>query len=225
MAKKNAREKLMQELLAPEYRLKCEYAIHIIELKLEMLMEQFYVECGRPVISSITSRIKSVDSIERKLRKKKLSIDFATAEGKLSDLVGVRATCFFEDDVYKLAERLLAQEDVTLVRKKDYIKKPKANGYHSLHLTVEVPIYTQEGCEKKRVEIQFRTVAMDFWAQLDYQLCYKKNIEERTSKKIQEKLAKYADEMAGIDRQMMRLRRQIDKLGTDPKPLEPQEEA
>lgn len=139
MAKKNAREKLMQELLAPEYRLKCEYAIHIIELKLEMLMEQFYVECGRPVISNITSRIKSV----------------------------------------------------------------------------EVPIYTQEGCEKKRVEIQFRTVAMDFWAQLDYQLCYKKNIEEKTSQQIQKKLAKYADEMAGIDRQMMRLRRQIEKLGTN----------
>lgn len=215
MSKKNAREKLMQELLAPEYRLKCEYAIHILELKLEMLMEQFYVECGRPVISSITSRIKTVDSIERKLRKKNLSIDFRMAEENLSDLVGVRATCFFEDDIYKLAERLLEQEDVTLIRKKDYIKKPKDNGYHSLHLTVEVPIYTQAGCEKKRVEIQFRTVAMDFWAQLDYQLCYKKDIEEKTSKKIQEKLAKYADELSGIDRQMMRIRRQIDKIGTE----------
>ena len=210
MAKKNAKEKLMQELLAPEYRLKCEYAIHIIELKLEMLMEQFYMECGRPVISNITSRIKSVDSIERKLRKKKLRIDFATAEGKLNDLVGVRATCFFEDDIYKLAERLKAQKDVTVIREKDYIKKPKENGYHSLHLTVEVPIYTQEGCEKKRVEIQFRTVAMDFWAQLDYQLCYKKTIEEKTSRQIQEKLSKYAEEIAGIDRQMMRLRRQIE---------------
>lgn len=215
MSKKSAREKLMQELLAPEYRLKCEYAIHILELKLEMLMEQFYVECGRPVISSITSRIKTVDSIERKLRKKNLPMDFRMAEENVNDLVGVRATCFFEDDVYRLADRLLEQEDVTLIRKKDYIKKPKNNGYHSLHLTVEVPIYTQAGCEKKRVEIQFRTVAMDFWAQLDYQLCYKKNIEEKTSKKIQEKLAKYADEMAGIDRQMMRLRRQIDKLGSE----------
>ena len=215
MSKKNAREKLMQELLAPEYRLKCEYAIHIIEVKLEMLMEQFYVECGRPVISNITSRIKTVDSIERKLRKKNLPLDFATAEGKLSDLVGVRATCFFEDDIYKLAQRLTAQEDVTLIREKDYMKKPKANGYQSLHLTVEVPIYTQEGCEKKRVEIQFRTVAMDFWAQLDYQLCYKKNIEEKTLRPIQEKLSKYAKEIAGIDRQMMRLRKQIDKLGTE----------
>ena len=205
----------MQELLAPEYRLKCEYAIHILELKLEMLMEQFYVECGRPVISSITSRIKTVDSIERKLRKKNLPMDFRMAEENVNDLVGVRATCFFQDDVYRLADRLLEQEDVTLIRKKDYIKKPKDNGYHSLHLTVEVPIYTQAGCEKKRVEIQFRTVAMDFWAQLDYQLCYKKNIEEKTSKKIQEKLAKYSDELAGIDRQMMRLRHQIDKLGTE----------
>ncbi len=215
MSKKSAREKLMQELLAPEYRLKCEYAIHILELKLEMLMEQFYVEYGRPVISSITSRIKTVDSIERKLRKKNLPMDFRMAEENVNDLVGVRATCFFEDDVYRLADRLLEQEDVTLIRKKDYIKKPKDNGYHSLHLTVEVPIYTQAGCEKKRVEIQFRTVAMDFWAQLDYQLCYKKNIEEKTSKKIQEKLAKYSDELAGIDRQMMRLRHQIDKLGTE----------
>lgn len=215
MSKKSAREKLMQELLAPEYRLKCEYAIHILELKLEMLMEQFYVECGRPVISSITSRIKTVDSIERKLRKKNLPMDFRMAEENVNDLVGVRATCFFQDDVYRLADRLLEQEDVTLIRKKDYIKKPKDNGYHSLHLTVEVPIYTQAGCEKKRVEIQFRTVAMDFWAQLDYQLCYKKNIEEKTSKKIQEKLAKYSDELAGIDRQMMRLRHQIDKLGTE----------
>ena len=110
----------------------------------------------------------------------------------------------------KNAREKLMQEDVTVIREKDYIKRPKANGYHSLHLTVEVPIYTQEGCEKKRVEIQFRTVAMDFWAQLDYQLCYKKTIEEKTLRQIQEKLSNYAEEIAGIDRQMMRLRRQIE---------------
>ena len=110
----------------------------------------------------------------------------------------------------KNAREKLMQEDVTVIREKDYIKKPKANGYLSLHLTVEVSIDTQEGCEKKRVEIQFRTVAMDFWAQLDYQLCYKKTIEEKTLRQIQEKLSKYAEEIAGIDRQMMRLRRQIE---------------
>ena len=102
------------------------------------------------------------------------------------------------------------QSDIKVISVKDYFVNPKPSGYKSYHMLVTVPVYLSDRIVDTKVEIQIRTVAMDFWAQLDYQLCYKKNIEEKTLCQIQEKLSKYAEEIAGIDRQMMRLRRQIE---------------
>ncbi|MBO5239463.1 MAG: hypothetical protein J6B50_11925 [Lachnospiraceae bacterium] len=195
-----------------KYRVKCQCAISMVELKLQMIQEELAEETGRKMISHICSRIKSAESIRRKLLKKGYDVDFETAKEKLNDMIGVRATCFFEDDIYEIVKRLSTHKDVTVIKEKDYIKKPKSNGYHSFHLIVEVPVYSDSGCEQKRVEIQFRTVAMDFWAQLDYQLCYKREMSGEQGEDIQKELHHYADEIAKIDKNMMRIRKEIETM-------------
>lgn len=194
------------------YRMQCQYAINMVELKIQMLSEEMTEEKGRRIVSCISSRIKTAESIRKKLQKKKLPLSSETAAEKLNDMVGVRVTCFFVDDIYEIVKRFLAQEDIQFIKEKDYIKKPKRNGYHSLHLIVTVPVYSEDKCELKKVEIQFRTVAMDFWAQLDYQLCYKREMYGEESADIQNKLSKYADEIAQMDSNMLKIRRQIEKM-------------
>lgn len=200
------------QLEAPEYRTVCEYAIQVVELKLHMIKESMESQYGRAVVSSMTERIKTAESIRRKLEKKRLPIDFQTAQSSLNDLVGVRVTCFFEDDIYELVKRISSHADISVVKKKDYIRKPKTSGYHSFHLIVDVPVYGEGCCRQRRVELQFRTVAMDFWAQLDYQLCYKREMKEEERKKLQEKLADYAGAICEMDKNMMKLRRQIEGM-------------
>ncbi|MDD6069941.1 MAG: hypothetical protein PUC12_03900 [Clostridiales bacterium] len=194
------------------YRMQCQYAINMVELKIQMLSEEMTEEKGRRIVSCISSRIKTAESIRKKLQKKKLPLSSETAAEKLTDMVGVRVTCLFVDDIYEIVKRFLAQEDIQFIKEKDYIKKPKRNGYHSLHLIVTVPVYSEDKCELKKVEIQFRTVAMDFWAQLDYQLCYKREMYGEESADIQNKLSKYADEIAQMDSNMLKIRRQIEKM-------------
>lgn len=165
---------------------------------------------GRTVVNQITSRIKSAESVYSKLVRKGYDTDFQTAVEKLYDLVGVRVVCPFEDEVYEVANLLKAQGDVVVVKEKDYIKEPKKNGYKSLHLLLEIPIYFAEGSQKQMVEVQFRTVAMDYWSVLDYQLFYKKKID--SSDEIAEELKKYAEDIAKLDARMLKLRNKIEKI-------------
>lgn len=188
----------------------CQYVIQIIEIKLRMIQEEMEEEYERPVISYFCSRIKSPESICRKLIKKKKEMTFASAQRSLSDIIGVRVTCFFADDIYEIVKRFSAQSDIHVLREKDYIRNPKPNGYHSYHMIVEVPVYGEEGCAWRRMEIQFRTVAMDFWAQLNYQLCYKKNLEKETYRDIESELAVCAAQIEQMDSAMMRLRKKIE---------------
>lgn len=210
----NAVEKnnIREEIGKTEFRITCQYAINLVELKLKMLQEEMTEEYDRNPISVICSRIKSSDSICRKLKKKGHALTFENARTKLNDLVGVRATCFFEDDIYELVKRLSKQNDVTVIKEKDYIGVPKDNGYKSFHLIIQVPTFNGIEGSYCKVEIQFRTVAMDFWAQLDYQLCYKKNLEKNKHKKVEEKLAAYAQEIEKLDRGMLKLRKEIERL-------------
>lgn len=195
-----------------QYRIQCQYAIDMVEMKLQMIQEELTEEYGRMIVSNICSRIKTAESIRKKLTKKKLPISFQTAQERLNDMIGVRVTCFFEDDIYEIVKRISAHEDITVLKEKDYIKKPKGNGYHSFHLIVEIPVYRDEGCERKKVEIQFRTVAMDFWAQLDYQLCYKREMSGEQGEDIQKELQQYAEVIAKMDKNMMRIRKEIETM-------------
>lgn len=169
-----ARRRGMEAQILMSYY-KC--AIQEIETKFYVLNEEFSLLNDRNPINSIKSRLKSVPSIVEKLERRGIDISIPAMEHELNDIAGVRVICSFTEDVYKLADALLRQDDITLIEKKDYIKNPKENGYRSLHLIVEVPIFLEKEKRKMKVEIQLRTIAMDCWASLEHQLRYKKGLE------------------------------------------------
>ena len=148
-----------------------------IETKFNVLNEEFSLQFDRNPINSIKTRLKSFESIKEKLKRMDKPFSAESIEENLSDIAGVRVVCSFPEDVYKLAEALLKQDDITLIEKKDYIKNPKENGYRSLHLIVAVPIFLEEEKRMMKVEVQLRTIAMDCWASLEHQLRYKKDCE------------------------------------------------
>lgn len=178
-----------------------------VETKLNVLNEEFSLRFDRNPISSIQSRLKSPVSIEEKLASKNLPMTLQTMERNLNDIAGVRVICSFLDDIYLLAECLLSQDDITLIEQKDYIAHPKPNGYRSLHLIVQIPIYLQAGKRNMRVEIQLRTIAMDCWATLEHQLRYKKELSD--TEMLSNELQRCAAISAELDLRMDRLRRQI----------------
>lgn len=190
-----------------EYQLKCLWAIQTIESKLSMIDVELKERKERVVISQVTHRIKSAESVYRKLERKGYKINLKEAKKKLNDIIGVRVTCLFQDDVYEIVKCLSLQGDIRIVKVKDYIKEPKETGYQSLHMIVEVPIYLTKKAEWVRVEIQIRTVAMDFWSVLDYQLLYKKEVKQ--ADEISKELKHYAEIIADVDINMMKLRDRI----------------
>ena len=191
-----------------KYQLRCRAAIDLLTAKLNMINADLSRKKRHVVINQISSRVKTAESIYTKLLRKGLDTDFETARENLKDLIGIRVVCPFEDEVYEVADRLKAQGDIQIVREKDYIKNPKKNGYKSLHLIVEVPIYSSKGPLKEKVEIQLRTVAMDYWSVLEYQIFYKKTENEEVAKELKT----YADEIAELDAKMLKLRDKIEKM-------------
>ena len=183
-------------------------AIMEIETKFKVLNEQYSLQYDRNPIETIKTRLKSMESISRKLAQKGKSFSAKSMEENLDDIAGVRVICSFQEDIYILAKCLLDQDDIELLETKDYIKNPKKNGYKSLHLIVKVPISSAEGEQKELVEIQLRTIAMDYWSVLEYELYYKK----RDNAEIEAELKKYAEEIANLDHRMLELRNKIEKI-------------
>ena len=152
-------------------------AIMEIETKFNVLDEEFSLRYDRNPINGIQTRLKSPESIVEKMERKGLPLNIENIEANLMDIAGVRVICAFPDDVYMLEQALLKQDDITLIKRKDYIANPKENGYRSLHLIVAVPIFLAREKRIMNVEIQLRTIAMDSWASLEHQLRYKKDVE------------------------------------------------
>ena len=152
-------------------------AIMEIETKFNVLNEEFSLQYDRNPINGLKSRLKKFTSITEKLERKGLPLSVESIEENLNDIAGIRVVCAFPDDVYMLADAFLAQDDITLIQKKDYIANPKPNGYRSLHLIVSVPIFLAHEKRVMKAEIQLRTIAMDSWASLEHQLRYKKDFE------------------------------------------------
>lgn len=151
-------------------------AIMEVETKLKVLNEEFSLQNDRNPINSIQSRVKSLLSIKEKMERDGKPFTVESIEENLNDVAGVRVICAFPEDVYLVEDALLSQDDITLIKKKDYIENPKPNGYRSLHLIVEVPIFLATEKKMMKVEIQLRTIAMDSWATLEHQLRYKKDL-------------------------------------------------
>ncbi len=202
--------KLMREASFPYRKLMAYYtcAMMEVETKLNVLNEEFSLQYDRNPISSIKTRLKSFDSIIEKLQRKELPMDdFDVIEQNLNDIAGVRVICSFPEDVYMLAEALLKQDDIRLLERKDYIASPKANGYRSLHLIVEVPIFLAQEKRLMKVEVQLRTIAMDFWASLEHQLKYKKELEN--TEELTRELLECAEVSAALDAKMEEIRKRI----------------
>lgn len=184
-----------------------------IETKLNVLNEEFSLRYDRNPINSIKTRLKSASSIREKLERRGLPVTAEALEKNIYDVAGIRVICSFPDDVYMLADALLSQDDIILIEKKDYIASPKKNGYRSLHLIIEVPIFLAREKKTMKVEVQLRTIAMDCWASLEHQLRYKKDF-EFTSEMAHE-LALCANLSAELDVRMDALRKIVTENGED----------
>ena len=186
-----------------------ECAIMEIETKFRVLNHELSLEYDNNPIESIKTRVKAYDSILKKIRRKNIPLNLQAIEENLKDIAGVRVICSFPDDIYKLAESFLKQDDITLIERKDYIKNPKPSGYRSLHLIVQVPIFLQNEKKMVNVEVQFRTIAMDFWASLDHKMRYKKELSDEEVEILQEELYDCAKQSAALDERMQRIRDRI----------------
>lgn len=185
-------------------------AILEVETKFNVLNEQFSLQHERNPIESIKSRLKSPESIQEKMVRKNLPMNISSIEENLTDVAGVRVICSFIDDIYMLADCLTNQDDVRLIEKKDYIKNPKKNGYRSLHLIIEVPIFLQSGKKIMKVEVQLRTIAMEFWANLEHRMRYKKDISEEAARLTADELNECAEMSALLDLKMQNIRNTIE---------------
>lgn len=179
-----------------------------VETKFDVLNEELSLEYDRNPIESIKTRLKSPDSIIEKLDRKGLSLTLENIEKYINDVAGVRVVCSFPKDIYMLAECLLRQDDITLLAKKDYIRDPKESGYRSLHLIIEIPIFLHDQKKQMKVEVQLRTIAMDFWASLEHKIRYKKDIEDLES--ISHGLKECAELSAKLDKMMDDIRKKIE---------------
>ena len=182
-------------------------AIMEVETKFKVLNEQYSLEYDRNPIEDIKSRVKSMESLIKKIRKKDIPLTLSSIEENIHDIAGVRVICSFPDDIYMLADCLLSQDDITLLEKKDYIKNPKPNGYKSYHMVVTIPVYLTDGPVETKVEIQIRTVAMDFWASLEHKIYYKSDFEAPDY--LQRELKACADVVDMLDAKMFSLNQAI----------------
>ena len=184
-------------------------AIMEVETKFKVLNQEFSLEYDRNPIETIKTRLKSSDSIVKKLAKKDVPLTVESIEKNLNDIAGVRVICSFPEDIYVLADCLLQQDDIKLIEVKDYIKNPKPNGYRSLHLIVEIPIFLKDEKKNMRVEVQLRTIAMDFWASLEHKLSYKKDIPQDEEELLRRELLDCAQISADLDLRMEKIKNRI----------------
>lgn len=187
-----------------------ESATKQIETKLDILNKENKVAGRRNTIETIKSRIKSPQSIAAKLEKKHLPVTFESMTKNLNDIAGIRVICPYISDIYSVRDTLLKQPDLKLLEEKDYIQNPKESGYRSLHLVIEVPVYLSESTHNVRVEIQLRTIAMDFWACLEHELRYKTSA--KVPESVRRELFRVAETIAMTDREMEEIAIELQNL-------------
>ncbi len=186
-------------------------ALMEVETKLNVLNEQFSKLEDYNPIETIKTRLKTPESIAEKMERRGLAFTFENVERNINDIAGIRVICPFISDIYALVDCFLKQEGITLLDKKDYIKMPKSNGYRSLHLIIGIPITLKDEKRMMKVELQLRTIAMDFWASLDHRLSYKKEMDPAITKQLHKELIDCSNESARLDERMESIRNAIDK--------------
>ena len=182
-------------------------AIREVRTKFEILNDDLSLHNNRNPIEMIKSRVKKPTSILEKMKRRGLELSIPSVMNNLNDVAGVRIICSFVDDIYKVAQMFIRQDDVTLLEIKDYIKNPKPNGYRSYHMIVEIPVFFADRKQPVRVEVQLRTIAMDFWASLEHGMKYKKDMED--AEEVIAELKSCADIIAATDLRMQALNERI----------------
>ena len=189
-----------------------ECAMMEVETKLRVLNEEFMLTYDHSPIESIKSRVKSLESLIEKLNRYELPLTLESIKTNINDIAGVRVICSFQEDIYALAECLLEQDDITLIDCKDYIRSPKSNGYRSLHLIISVPIFLEHEKRDMKVEVQLRTIAMDFWASLEHKIRYKQDLPEELAESLYDELLECAILSTDLDLRMQNIRNQLDHI-------------
>lgn len=192
-----------------ELMVKYSCAIREVRTKFEVLNEELQIKNKRNPIHSIYSRIKTIKSIRGKLTRKNLPFTLDNIQDEVSDVAGIRVVCPFVDDIYEIADMILKQDDIRLVNYKDYIRAPKSNGYRSYHMIIEIPVFFSEHKEYLKVEVQLRTIAMDFWASLEHEMRYKKDLTDEISQTISAQLLDCANTITEMDSKMQEIKNQI----------------
>ena len=188
-------------------------AIREVKTKLEVLNDELSVKNQRNPIEMIKSRVKKPKSIVEKLQRRGFEISLESMEKNLDDVAGIRIICSFLDDIYEVADMLIRQDDVKVIAVKDYIQNPKPNGYRSYHMIVEIPVFFAEGKTPMRAEVQIRTIGMDFWASLEHQLRYKKELgSNKDHELISMELLECAHTITAVDNQMQNIKKMIGEL-------------
>ena len=203
-----------QHMVDDFFSVQCRYqaAIREVQTKLENLDDEFQMKHKRNPIHHMQSRMKTIRSIMEKLQRKHLQQSITSAVDHLTDIAGIRVICSYLQDVYTVADLLTNQDDVHVVKVRDYIKHPKSNGYRSLHLVVEVPVYLSEGRLAVPVEVQIRTIAMDFWATLEHSLRYKAR--DQVPQSISDELLQTATDIAALDMRMQDIHDKVELLSS-----------
>ncbi|MEF3302451.1 GTP pyrophosphokinase [Paenibacillus sp. GYB003] len=186
------------------------FALQEMETKVEILQEEFHLLHEYNPIEHTKSRLKSPESIVKKMIRKGCDVSFPSMKQHIKDIAGLRITCSFVADIYRIRDMLCNQSDLTLIEEKDYIRNPKPNGYRSLHLLVEVPVHMSDRRENVLVEVQIRTIAMDFWASLEHKIFYKYN--RSIPGHLLDELKDAADSATALDRKMERLHKEIQQI-------------
>jgi putative GTP pyrophosphokinase len=186
------------------------FALDSLETKIEILKEEFQFLHDYNPIEHTKSRLKTPESILNKIHRKGCDISFASIRNHIKDIAGLRITCSFVSDIYRIGDMLRNQKDLNITEVKDYILHPKPNGYQSLHLIVEVPVYMSDRQEHVSVEIQIRTIAMDFWASLEHKIFYK--YKKDVPARLLQELKEAADSAAALDKRMERIHKEIEEI-------------
>ena len=202
---------IVQKHAKPYKELMAYYRCAMMEVsaKFNVLNEELSLQYDRNPIETIKTRLKSPESIVEKLNRKGLPITVESIEENLNDVAGVRGICSYTSDIYMLSDAFIRQDDITLIQRKDYIQNPKPNGYRSLHLIVEIPIFLHDEKRMMKVEVQFRTISMDFWASLEHKIRYKKDLP--VIDEIDRELLECAELSAQLEDRMERIQKLADQ--------------
>ena len=198
------------QLRMAAFLMEYKFALDEVETKISILREEFELVHDYTPIEHVKSRLKSVESIAAKVQRTGCPRDLAVIRERIRDIAGIRVSCAFVEDTYRFARMLTQQQDLEVLETKDYIAEPKANGYRSLHLIVQIPVFLSDRTVHVPVEVQIRTIAMDFWASGEHQIYYK--YATQVPGHLSEELREVAATAADLDAQMGRLREEIRSL-------------